>query len=401
MNLIGIGNFSEVWHVINQKYKQEFAMKTFLKSKLIDKKYVKSIIKERNLMSKMNHPFIVNMHFSFQDNHYLYMILDLMKGGDLRHYIKLSEKSKKIFSEKEVNFIISNLILSLEYIHKNNIIHCDIKPENILLNNQGYFYLTDFGIAINKTDKENNNISINKNIISKENNYFAGSLGYMPPEIIFEEPLNFCADYFSLGVLCYELMMGKLPYISKSFDGMKQLIMANQVQIKKFNIPENWSETCADFINKLIQRKQTKRLGYNGIEEIKNHPWLKDINWKEIYLHKIKSPFVPELNKKIFNTLYFSNKRKENEESKVTLQRYQIIELNKDYNNKFDEFYYFNKYSMKYNNKKNIFINPHKKYEEEEKKENLVSNNITNKFEKKKTIFDNIGRLNYFTNKLK
>ena len=376
-------------------------MKAFLKSKLIDKKCVKSIIKERNLMSKINHPFIVNMHFSFQDNHYLYMILDLMKGGDLRYYIKLSEKAKKTFSEKEVNFIIANLILSLEYIHKNNIIHCDIKPENILLNKHGYFYLTDFGIAINKNDKENNNISINNNIISKENNYLAGSLGYMPPEIIFEEPLNFCADYFSLGVVCYELMMGKLPYISKSFDGMKKLIMANQVQIKKFNIPENWSETCADFINKLIQRKQAKRLGYNGIEEIKNHPWLKDINWKEIYLHKIKSPFVPEISKKIFNNLYFNNKRKENEESKVTLERYQIIELNKDYNNKFDEFYYFNKYSMKYNNEKNIFINPHKKYDEEEKKENLVSNNITNKFEKKKTIFDNIGRLNYFSNKLK
>ena len=87
-------------------------MKTFLKSKLIDKKCVKSIIRERNLMAKINHPFIVNMHFSFQDNHYLYMILDLMKGGDLRYYIKLSEKAKKTFSEKEVNFIIANLILS-------------------------------------------------------------------------------------------------------------------------------------------------------------------------------------------------------------------------------------------------------------------------------------------------
>ena len=400
MNLIGIGNFSEIWHVINQKYKQEFAMKTFLKSKLIDKKCVKRIIKERNLMAKINHPFIVNMHFSFQDNHYLYMILDLMKGGDLRYYIKLSEKSKKIFTEKEANFIVANLILSLEYIHKNNIIHCDIKPDNILLNKQGYFFLTDFGIAMNKSDKENHNIS-NNNITSYENNYLAGSLGYMPPEIMFEESINFCADYFSLGVVCYELMMGKLPYISKSFEGMKKLIMANQVQIKKFNIPENWSETCADFINKLIQRKQVKRLGYNGIDEIKNHPWLKDINWKDIYLHKIKSPFVPELSKKIFNNLYFNNKRKENEETKVTLERYQIIELNKDYNNKFDEFYYFNKYSMKYNNKKNCFINPHKKYEEDEKKENLTQNNVTNKFEKKKNVFTNLERLNYFNNKLK
>ena len=114
-------------------------MKTFLKSKLIEKKCVKSIIRERNLMSKINHPFIVNMHFSFQDNHYLYMILDIMKGGDLRYYIKLQEKSKKIFTEKEVNFLVANLVLALEYIHKNNIIHCDLKPENILSNKQGYF----------------------------------------------------------------------------------------------------------------------------------------------------------------------------------------------------------------------------------------------------------------------
>jgi serine/threonine protein kinase len=387
-------------------------MKTFLKSKLIEKKCVKSIIRERNLMSKINHPFIVNMHFSFQDNHYLYMILDIMKGGDLRYYIKLQEKSKKIFTEKEVNFLVANLVLALEYIHKNNIIHCDLKPENILSNKQGYFYLTDFSIATNKNDKENNNININNsnNINQNGNNnnhYLAGSLGYMPPEIMFRESLNFCADYFSLGVLCYEIMMGKLPYMSKNLEGMKKLVMANQVQIKKFSIPEGWSETCADFINKLIQRKQFKRLGYGGIEEIKNHPWLKDTNWKEIYLHKMKSPFTPELNKKNFNNLYFNEKKRENEDTKITLERFQIIELNKDYNKKFDEFYYLNKYSMKYKkeNKKSGFINPHKKYEEEEKNDinRSLSNNMNNKYEKTKNIIgSNNARYNFHSpNKIK
>ena len=363
-------------------------MKTFLKSKLIDKKCVKAIIKERNLMSKINHPFIVNMHFSFQDNHYLYMILDLMKGGDLRYYIKSSEKTKKKFTEKEVNFIATNLILALEYIHKNSIIHCDIKPENILSNKQGYFYLTDFSIATNKTEKENNYNNINNNP-NNNNHYLAGSLGYMPPEIMFNESLTPCADYFSLGVVCYELMMGFLPYNSKSLDGMQKLIMANQVQIKKFNIPEGWSETAADFINKLIQRKQIKRLGYNGVEEIKNHPWLKDTNWKEIYLHRMKSPFIIELNKRNFHNYYFNDKKRDNEDSKITLERYQIIELNKDYNKKFDEFYYFNKYSMKYKKENQMkgFINPHKKYEEEVSNENKTHNiNTNNKFEKKKNI---------------
>jgi serine/threonine protein kinase len=354
-------------------------MKTFLKSKLIDKKCVKSIIRERNLMAKINHPFIVNMHFSFQDNHYLYMILDLMKGGDLRYYFK----SKKDFTEKEVNFIMSNLILALEYIHKNNIIHCDIKPENILVNKNGYFYLTDFSISINKCDKENDD---------SQNHYLAGSLGYMSPDILFKENLNFCADYFSLGVVCYELMTGKIPYNSKNLDELKKMIMANQVQIKKFNVPEGFSESSVDFVNKLIQRKQIKRLGYNSIEEIKNHPFLENINWKDIYLHKIKSPFIPEVNKKLHNNFYYYEKKKENEESKITMERYQIIELNKDYNIKFDEFYYFNKYSMKYNHKKNNgFINPHKKYEDNvnnNKEINIINNKsikIT-KFEKNKNF---------------
>ena len=360
-------------------------MKTFLKNKLIDKKCVKSIIKERNLMAKINHPFIVNMHFSFQDNHYLYMILDLMKGGDLRYYLKL----KRNFNEKEVNFIMANLILALEYIHKNNIIHCDIKPENILSNKYGYFYLTDFGIAINKSDKENDDIQNN-------NNYLAGSMGYMSPEILFQENISFCADYFSLGVVCYELMTGNLPYNSKNLEGLKKMIMANQVQIKKFNVPKGFSEKCVDFVNKLIQRKQIKRLGYNTIEEIKNHSFFENINWKEIYLHKIKSPFIPEFNKKMFNNIYFYEKRKENEESKITMERYQIIELNKDYNNKFDEFYYFNKYSMKYNkeNKKNCFINPHKKYEDNNNVNNYNSNNDINIVNNnKKNVKININKI--------
>ena len=145
-------------------------------------------------------------------------------------------------------------------------------------------------------------------------------------------------------------------------------------------------------------------MGYNGIEEIKNHPWLLNTNWRDIYLHKVKSVFVPELNKKIFNSFYFIDKKIENEDSKITLERYQIIEMNKNYNNKYDEFYYFNKYSMKYNKEYKIsgFVNPHKKYEEEEKNEYLTHNvNINNKYEKKEKFFNKKERYKYFSNKIK
>lgn len=323
-------------------------MKRILKSKIIDKKFTKEIIKERNLMSKLNHPFLVNMHFSFQDNKYLYMILDLMKGGDLRYYCNKyhSEEANKQFTEKECNFMVTNLILALEYIHKNNLLHCDIKPENIVIDENGYFYLTDFGIALDLKEEEKN----------KKNKFFGGSLGYMAPEVMFQEKINFCVDYFALGAVCYEMMMGKLPYFASNLEDMKKLIMANQVQIKKFIIPKGWSQQAADFINKLIQRKQNKRLGYNDIDEIKKHPWLINTNWKKVYLHEIKSPFEPDINKKIINDSIM-----ENESSKNTLERYKNIEMNKEYKYYFDDFYYFNKYSM--NKEINKFINPHLKYE--------------------------------------
>ena len=331
-------------------------MKRFLKTKIIDKKCTKEIIKERNLMSKLNHPFLVNMHFSFQDNHYLYMILDLMKGGDLRYYYKLynSENHIKKFAENQCNFFTSNLILALEYIHKNNIIHCDIKPENIVIDKNGYFYLTDFGIAINLKEEEKN----------KKNNFFGGSLGYMSPEVMFQEKMNFSVDYFTLGAVCYEMMMGKLPYFGKNLEEIKKLVMANQVKINKFKIPSGWSSEAADFINKLIQRKQQKRLGYNTIDEIKNHPWLINTDWKKLYLHEIKSPFIPEFNIETFNDIYFNQKKMEYADCNNTLQRYKNIELSKDFKVEFDEFYYFNKYSMRYNKDKDKFINPHSKYED-------------------------------------
>ena len=367
-----MGTFSEVWHVIDKKYKKEFAMKRLLKSKIIDKKCIKAIIKERNLLSKLNHPFLVNMHFSFQDNHYLYMILDLMKGGDLRYYYKLYNSENKKFTEKECQFMISNLILALEYIHKNNIIHCDIKPENIVIDKAGYFYLTDFGISINLKDEEKNKKNNHNN---NYNNYIVGSLGYMAPEIIFQEKINFCADYFSLGVICYEMMMGGLPYFGNGLEDIKKLIMANQVQIKKFAIPKDWSVEAVDFVNKLIQRKQYKRLGYNNFDELKNHSWLINVDWKKLYLHELKSTFVPDLNRKIFNNIYFNEKKKEYEDSKNSLERYKNIELNKDFTFKFDEFYYFNKYSMNNTKESNKFINPHIKYEGRDNNSSDLNNN--------------------------
>ena len=317
-------------------------MKQLSKSKLIDKNCVNEIIKERNLMTKLNHPFLVNMNFSFQDSNYLYMILDLMQGGDLRFY----HLRKKIFTENECKFLVLCLIMGLEYLHTNKIIHRDIKPENIVIDQCGYFYITDFGIFTNFENIKKGEI--------------LGSLGYIAPEMILGEKYNFQIDYFALGVICFEILTGKLPYYAKSLKESKELILSNQVQIKNFEKPQNWSNESIDFINKLIQRNPEKRLGKNGIEEIKNHPWLKNTDWKKLYLHELKSPFLDSVSNEFLNLNRFSDEN--DDTTNATLERCINIENRNDFKHQFDEYYYFNRYSMKNPNGK-VFINPHHKYE--------------------------------------
>ena len=125
-------------------------MKEMSKAKIIDKRSEKGIKGERDLLSKLHHPFIVNMHYSFQDKDKLYLVMDLLTGGDLRYHICKRHR----FSEKQSRFFIACLLLALEYCHTNHIIHRDIKPENLVLDSKGYLHLTDFGIA--KTQQPNN-----------------------------------------------------------------------------------------------------------------------------------------------------------------------------------------------------------------------------------------------------
>lgn len=165
ISVIGRGGFGKVWKVHNKKYNKTYAMKEMSKVTIIDGKSEISIKSERDLLSKMKHPFIINMHFSFQDQDYLYLVMDYLPGGDLRYHLS---KNKK-FSEKESKIFIACILLGLEYCHHNKIIHRDIKPENLVLDDKGYVKLTDFGIA--RLQVPNN---------AKDT---SGTPGYMAPEV--------------------------------------------------------------------------------------------------------------------------------------------------------------------------------------------------------------------------
>ncbi|EGR27410.1 protein kinase domain protein [Ichthyophthirius multifiliis] len=250
-------------------------MKEMLKSKIITKRSIHSVMSERNLLAQLKHPFIVNMNYAFQDKDNLYLLMDLVNGGDLRFHIGQQRR----FKETQTKFFACCLILALEYLHNNNIIHRDVKPENLVLDTNGYVKLTDLGVAREWKEENAQDTS--------------GTPGYMAPEVMCRQNHGIAVDYYALGVIVYEFMMGRRPYLGRNRREIRDNILSKQIQIKKHEIPEGYSIEAADFVNRMIQRKPINRLGYNGPQSVKNHPWFNNFQWEKLYNKELKAPYIP------------------------------------------------------------------------------------------------------------
>ena len=329
------------------------------KVKIIDRRSEISIMSERNLLSKLNHPFIVNMYFAFQDFCNLYLVMDLLTGGDLRYHIA----HQKTFSEIQTKFFISNMLLALEYIHSQNIIHRDIKPENLVLESTGYLRITDFGVAkINEIDNSSET---------------SGTPGYMAPEVILVQNHSFPSDFFALGIIGYEFMLGYRPYLGRGRKEIKHLIISKQAKLNIDEIPEDWSDESRDFINLLLQRKPKNRLGFNGVKEIKDHPWMNDINWELLIQKKLDAPYVPPSHKENFDKKYCEGEDNVGEE---TIERYELYFQSELYLDVFKNYTFVN-------------MNYIKKYSKKRKQQKTnISNNQNNSNSKK--IFFTIDKDN-------
>ena len=270
--IIGRGGFSTVWKTFHKSSNKFFAMKEMSKMQVVKYNSVHLVMNERRLLSILKHPFLANMQYALQDHYNLYLVMDLIPGGDLRYHLT----QLKTFTEVQTKFIISCIIMGLEYLHINGVIHRDIKPENLVFDNKGYIKITDFGIS-SKVTKEG----------SKET---SGTLGYMSPEVMAGLSHSIECDYFALGVIAFECMLGRRPYTGRNRRGIREQMLVKQVQLKKNDVPGGWTLEAADFINKLIQRNPSQRLGCNGPQEVKNHSWLSDLQWKRMYEKKIASP---------------------------------------------------------------------------------------------------------------
>ena len=288
---IGRGGFGRVWQVrLKRQYNSNitdirlqknksriFAMKEMNKAKICLKKSIKSVANERKFLEIFNYNLLCNMYYAFQDDETLYIIMDYLSGGDLRFHIC----RRNFFTEEETKFIAACITLSLNYIHDRNVIHRDLKPENLVFGGDGYLHLTDFGIAMGYKRGDPGITSA------------SGTPGYMAPEAIINKPHDFAVDYFALGVIVYELMMGERPYQGKNRKEIREQMFSIEIQLDNDDLPEDWvDDNIIDFINKLLIRKKKKRLGYKSGLEVKNHPWFNDVLWSKLENMTLESPFV-------------------------------------------------------------------------------------------------------------
>ena len=286
------------------------------KAKIIDKKSVDSVLGEKNLLTKLHHPFIVNMIYSFQDIDYLYLVMDLLPGGNLRYHLCI----KRRFKEKQNKFLIACILVGLEYIHSQKILHRDIKPENLVFDSNGYLRITDFGIA--------------KKYVVNNKKDTSGTVGYLAPEILCNQNHTYSIDYYSVGIIAFELAYGQRPYIGRSKHEVKQLILTQQAQIDYDELPDGYHDEAADFINQLIQRKPKNRLGRDGISELINHPWLRGFDWEELKKKYMKAHYIPKEGDNFDKKYCLQNNKMGTE----TIERYKEITLEPNYNIIFRKF---------------------------------------------------------------
>jgi serine/threonine protein kinase len=273
---IGKGGFGRVWKIQSRSSipKHIYALKEMSKITIYTKRSIPLVQNERKFLQKLNFPLLANMQYAFETPEHLYIVMDYFSGGDLRYHLSDGVH----YTEHETKFILANIILCLQYIHSQRIFHRDVKPENLVFDSNGYLHLTDFGIA--------HELEIDEGVIDS-----SGTPGYMAPEALMKKPQNFLVDFFALGVLAFELMMGKRPYVGRTKKEIKDKMITKEIHLKQKDLPKGWKDVnVIDFINRLLKRKPKERLGRSGIKEVMEHPWLSGIDWDGMKQMKVKSP---------------------------------------------------------------------------------------------------------------
>ena len=300
LSIIGRGAFGEVHVCREKKTGQIVAVKKIRKDVLVIKNQVIHVRNEQLFMSRVKSPWIVELKASFQEDDYLYLIMEYLPGGDFMNLLI----KKDILSEDEARFYTAELILSIESIHKLDCIHRDIKPDNVLIDKTGHIKLSDFGLAkvSDKIFEKKEEIEDFQPNSHQKNFSCVGTAYYVAPEVLKKKGYGPEIDWWSVGVIFFEMLVGYAPFCSKETSEVCYKVL-NWKKFLKIPSKIKISEEAEDLICKLINNPN-ERLGLKGADEIKKHPFFKGIDWDNI--RKTKAPFIPKL-KNDYDTCYFEN----------------------------------------------------------------------------------------------
>uniref|UniRef100_A0A8C9VYK5 non-specific serine/threonine protein kinase n=1 Tax=Scleropages formosus TaxID=113540 RepID=A0A8C9VYK5_SCLFO len=278
--VLGQGSFGKVFlvkKIVGPDAGQLYAMKVLKKATLKVRDRLRTKM-ERDILVEVNHPFIVKLHYAFQTEGKLYLILEFLRGGDL--FTRLSkEVGVNVWSSECIlSLTHSFLALALDHLHSLGIIYRDLKPENILLDEEGHIKLTDFGLSKESIDHENKAYS------------FCGTVEYMAPEVVNRRGHTQSADWWSYGVLMFEMLTGTLPFQGKDRKETMTMILK-----AKLGMPQFLSLEAQSLLRNLFKRNPANRLGAgpDGVEEIKRHPFYSSIDWNKLFRREIHPPFRP------------------------------------------------------------------------------------------------------------
>lgn len=286
LKVLGQGSFGKVFLVRKVCGADEgtlYAMKVLKKATLKLRDRVRSK-KERDILAEVQHPFIVTLHYAFQTEGKLYLVMDFLRGGDL--FTRLSKEV--MFTEDDVKIYLAELALALDHLHSLGIIYRDLKPENVLLGADGHISLTDFGLS---------KVSLTETVTFS----FCGTVEYMAPEVINRKGHTSAADWWSFGVLMYEMLLGSLPFHSSNRNETM-----NQILTARLSMPHFLSVEAQSLLRALFKRVPANRLcsGSEGVQALKQHAFFRGVDWQRLLQKQLDPPFLPAVSRHE-DTFYF------------------------------------------------------------------------------------------------
>lgn len=276
IRVLGKGTYGKVMLCRLKATGEYFAMKTLSKKLLEETEQVEQTLNERDVLIKSIHPFLVGAHYTFQTAEKIFMVLDYVPGGEL--FSRLKEEGK--FDEPRAKLYAAEILLGLGHLHSLGYIYRDLKPENILVDKDGHLRLTDFGLV--KPEMKYGSTTTT----------FCGTPEYIAPEMLQQLPYTKAVDWWSYGILVFEMMTGLPPFYDDNANKMYRMILQDPI-----SYPSYMSPSAKDFIAKLLDRNPDTRLGSgpSDVEELKKHPFFASYNWEDIKNKKIKPQWQPPI----------------------------------------------------------------------------------------------------------